>query len=425
MIKAIGRTLFGFSIVLCSGSCVVPPRDGLAQVRVDQVMKLIKCEMVYAVLDKTNQQSEDKKSYPFTFLLQWAVKLHLTVAVDDTGSINPGATLISPLPAVGSVGQQRSVGLGVGFTSEAVRQEEYEYLISFADLEVEFKDRSRAKLYDSCRLDHGLLLESELGLKALVDSALEPVRTGVLRAGGGDVGPGAAPTPQGKLPKPAGQLAAIEKKREPGSSGFVEFGLLSGNVATDIEKQTQAVINNVVKPLYGLATAASFDGKCLAKITLDQNKAIIASIGVSTNVTKYNPDDAPPVRDHILELVRQGFKDTVNSANHMIDGYGDCAAQAGKQDNKTYDPISTITQTVNFYITSSGSVTPTWKLINVTAPLAPTFLSASRKDTNSLIISMGRPIVAADGSITASQAMNNQILAAQLAQAIAQQRLGP
>jgi hypothetical protein len=109
----------------------------------------------------------------------------------------------------------------------------------------------------------------------------------------------------------------------------------------------------------------------------------------------------------------------------MIDGYQACARQLGKQDHKSYDPISTIGQTVNFFVTSSGSVTPTWKLINVTAPLANTFLSASRKDTNSVIISMGRPVVAADGTISASQSMNNQILAAQLGQAISQQRIFP
>ena len=437
MLKVIGRTLFGFSIALCSGSCVVPPRDGLAQVRVDQVVKLVKCEMVNAILAKTNEQSEDKKSYPFTFLLQWAVKLHFTIVVDDQASINPGATLISPLPAVGSVGQQRSVGLGVGFTSQAVRTEEYEYLMSFAELGDEFKKTRKnlariEELYRGCRLDRGLLLESELGLKALVDAALEPVRTDVLRAGRGAIGPGAAPTPQGKLPDPIGQLIVIRANRREIDRLFTQKSLTDsnvapppGNLATDIETQTQAVINNVVKPLYGIASTSSFDPKCLAEITKSQNKAIIASIGVSTNVASYNLESDPGRKQALLDKVEDDFKHTVHRANDMIKGYGICAAGEGKQDNTAYDPIALIGQTVNFYITSTGSVTPTWKLINVTAPLASTFLSATRKDSNTLIISMGRPVLAPDGSITASQAMNNQILAAQLAQAIAQQRFGP
>jgi hypothetical protein len=56
-----------------------------------------------------------------------------------------------------------------------------------------------------------------------------------------------------------------------------------------------------------------------------------------------------------------------------------------------YDPIDLIGETVNFYITLSGSVTPTWKLVRVTAPLAPTFASAIRKNTNTLILTLGRP----------------------------------
>lgn len=431
MIKGDGRALFGFSIALCSSSCVVPPRDGLARVNVDQVMKLIKCEMAQAVLAKTNEQSEDGKSYPYTFLLQWAVKLRLTVVVDDQAAINPGATLISPLPAVGSVGQQRSVGLGVGFSSQAVRTEDYEYLMSFAELGEEFKKTSKnlprmERLYKLCRLDRGLLLESELGLKALVDAALEPVRTEVLRAGPGAIGPGAAPTPQGKLPDPVGEIIAIREKRKTSKKLFADKGLTPpDDEVTKIEVQTQAVINNVVKPLYGISSTSFFAPKCFATITMAQNKAIISSIGVSTNVAKYNLEKREPVKDAIFELVLKDYQDTVKSANAMITAYGVCATSEGKQDHKTYDPISLIGQTVNFTITSTGSVTPAWKLINVTAPLAPTFLSATRKDVNTLIIAMGRPVVAADGSITESQAMTNQILAAQLAQAIAQQRSFP
>jgi hypothetical protein len=85
-----------------------------------------------------------------------------------------------------------------------------------------------------------------------------------------------------------------------------------------------------------------------------------------------------------------------------------------------------ISETVNFFVTGTGSVTPTWKLVKVTAPLAPVFLSGSRKDTNTLILAMGRPAAAvAGGAITASNAMNNQILASILSQAITTQRLGP
>ena len=89
-----------------------------------------------------------------------------------------------------------------------------------------------------------------------------------------------------------------------------------------------------------------------------------------------------------------------------------------------YDPIETISETVNFYLTVSGSITPIWKLVRVTAPLAPTLASGSRKDTNTLILTMGRPLIA-DGKAQASMAMNNQILASLIAQAVTTTRVAP
>ena len=84
-----------------------------------------------------------------------------------------------------------------------------------------------------------------------------------------------------------------------------------------------------------------------------------------------------------------------------------------------------IGETVNFFVTSTGSVTPGWKLVHVTAPLAPTFLAGSRKDTNTLILAMGRPAPAAGGGVVGSNAMNNQILSSILSQAITVQRVLP
>jgi hypothetical protein len=418
MFNRVNRALAGSSFCVILASCVaaIPPRDGLAQVHVDQVIKRIKCDIARAVINKTNQKSLDGKHYPYTFLLDWAAKLHFTISVDNTGSINPGATVINPIPAVGSVTQSRSVGIGAGLQSEAVRQEDYEYLMSFSDMKDEFKKPGKGKLYNYCQFEPGLLLESDLGLSALVDAALTPIEAEILYPGH-DVGPGAAPPAQGKVPDPAGQLAAIANNRKPGHNNEVASLFGNGTEATDIEARTQAIINNIVKPLYAIASASSFEKSCLETVTQKQNQAIIWSIGVSKNAINY-AQAADKDKPGALDAVKNDFTNTVND---LIDTYTNCAKDSGKNTKiKKYDPISTIGATVNFYITSSGSVTPTWKLINVNAPLASTFLSGSRKDTNSFILSMGRPIVSDDGSITASEAMNNQILASQLSQAISQ-----
>jgi hypothetical protein len=410
----------GLLTCLFTGCAVVPQHDGLARVQVDEVVKRVKCDIARAVLLKTNQQSADGK-FPFAFLSGWAAKLHFTIVVDDTASLNPGATLIHPLPSVGSTSQSYSTGLGVGLQSEAVRQEDYEYLMSFSDMAKEFNKPESAELYQGCNFENGLLLESDLGLTELVDSALKPIESRVLHPGN-NIGPGAAPptTPAKQLSDPVGQLAAIAAKHAPNKRNEFTFDFRGESEAAEIEKRTQAVINNIVKPLYGIATTSSFDPKCLQNVTQSQNEAIVWSVGVSENVIRYDQATAEKDKTDALETVKKDFIGAIKAANNLIATYKTCANQDQKDKPKVFDPIDAIGETVNFYVTASGSVTPTWKLVKVTAPLASTFASASRKDTNTLILSMGRPVVAADGSISASQAMTNQILSSLLSQAIAQ-----
>ena len=417
-ISLMRNCLVTINLFMLSGCVVVPPQDGLARVRVDDVMKRVKCDIAKAVLLKTNQKSSDGK-YPFAFLTGWAAKVHLTIVVDDTSSVNPGATFIHVLPSAGSTSQSYSTGVGAGLTAEAVRQEDYEYLLSFSDLEKEFKDPTKGSLYNGCRLENGLLLESDLGLTELVNQAMKPIESGVLYPGN-NIGPGAAPpaTPAKQLSDPAGQLKAIAE-RHANATAFEEE-----SEAADIEKSAQAVINNIVKPLYGVASTSSFEASCLAKITNSQNKAIIWSVGVSENRIAYDQSNDGKVKDQRLKKEKDDFTALVNSANSMISDYQKCANEKQKAKPKVYDPADAISETVNFYVTGSGSVTPTWKLVNLTAPIASTFASISRKDTNTLILSMGRPVIAADGSISASDAMKNQVLSSLLSQAIAQ-RLTP
>jgi hypothetical protein len=82
-----------------------------------------------------------------------------------------------------------------------------------------------------------------------------------------------------------------------------------------------------------------------------------------------------------------------------------------------YDPIDLIQETVNFYITASGSVTPSWKLVRISAPLTSPLLSGTAKTTDSMIITMGRPNIE-NGKQTSSKTMDASLSAALIAQAI-------
>jgi hypothetical protein len=443
--SALGLVAFGASLIGC---VVVPPHDGLARVHVGDVVKRIKCDIAKVVFEKAQERTPDGRT-PFVFLANWAAKIHLTIAVDDTVSLNPGATILRPLDKtvattlIPATVETFSLGIGVGGTTEAIRTEDIEFLVSFSDMITEFQKPSKRELYNNCQFDNGLFLESDLGLAPLVNSALEPIGSGVLYQGN-NVGPGAAP-----VPIPAGQLKGIEKQlgelaklstifskipRE-NLKAFSKDDLkatmqIYNEDATIEETRTQAIIKNIVQPLYTIAST-SLDPSCLKKATQSQFDAITWSANVSLSVIdvrKAIDEGNIDAAEKALGAVKEARKKVTEFAIEMVKEIGVCSTEANKPKPKgppQYDPIDLISETVNFFVTGTGSVTPTWKLVKVTAPLAPVFLSGSRKDTNTLILTMGRPAPAAGGGIMASQAMDNQILAAILSQAITNQRLGP
>src|SRR5258706_10260961 len=107
----------GLSAIACiflSGCVKTPISDGMVDVSVNEIVRRLKCELVEAVGQKSQEDAR------FGFLSQWAAKVHLTLVVDDQVSINPGATLIEPLKIAGT---SRSLAVGAGLTTQAVRPE--------------------------------------------------------------------------------------------------------------------------------------------------------------------------------------------------------------------------------------------------------------------------------------------------------------
>jgi len=82
-------------------------------------------------------------------------------------------------------------------------------------------------------------------------------------------------------------------------------------------------------------------------------------------------------------------------------------------------PLDATSHEIQFIVVMGGSITPTWKLISVTAnPDAP-FLGASRTQTDDLLITLGPIDVLANGrGIAPSAALSAQHLAAQIGQSV-------
>jgi hypothetical protein len=475
----------------CLTACVkIPPRDGMAQVDINEVVRRVKCDLNYIVLKKANQTIGGVQ--PFFFLKTWAARIHLILIVDDQVSLNPGASVTSPLHTVNGVGQSFTLGVGAGVTTQAVRTEELDFLLSFQDLDGEFKKwDENGPRYDHCLREPGLLLESDLGLADLVDSALRPIESGILLPAH-NVPPSAGLPPAippdalriylaqvGAAQRETRQEAEASKKTpkivpqesiktivngqlifdlqakkllkdfhlDPGVMTLekqdiddksdeekkkieaVKQIVANSVAATATETKTQAIINNIVKPLYGIALA-SLDPSCMKLATEAQYDAITYSTNVSTFVVRADDAKDLPTSEAALKGANDSRLNVVDSTNAMANAIKACTkttTELKKHPKPSvpvlYDPIDIISETVNFYVTSTGSVTPTWKLVRVTAPLSGTFLSGTRKDSNTLILAMGRPAPTANGGVKSSDAMNNQILSSILSQAVAQQRI--
>jgi hypothetical protein len=428
-------------------SCVVAPKlDGAANVPLNAVVKRIKCDLVSAVQTKSHQDSR------FQFLTQWAAKVHLTVVVDDTGSINPGATFIEPLKVAGT---SRSLGVGGGFTAQAVRQEDIEFFLAFPTIISELHSaKTFNELYNGCPNPEGILLESDLDLLSIFDKALGPVGEGTLykgpQSGIGAGGPSAIPPGEVAnirqsleqlraihFPQPAPTDARAFKESNPDFAPFLDkvekdlgnaaAATIASNIteARRLERDTKSVVTNIVTPLFDIASTEN--PICLPAINGARAQSVTWATVVS--LRKIDVDRAKTDTDSTKALTdeKAAQDKAIDFAKKMVGLISDCPAAAKKPPPgpALYDPIDLIGETVNFYITLTGSVTPTWKLVRVTAPLAPTFASAIRKDTNTLILTLGRPAYQ-DGKVAGpSSAMSQQMLTSILSQAFANRPVIP
>jgi hypothetical protein len=444
MRRPLGFILFALLLPPLPGCTVVPSMDGAANVSVNDVAKRVKCDIWKVVWAKLNEPPFDRHhNNRYAFLKGWGAKVHLTLAVDNTGSLNPGAMLIKPLPA----SQSFSLGLGAGATTEAVSTTDYEFLLSFAEMNGELRKDPSLAGYNGCFLREGLLLESDLRIDELFERALEPVEYGTLRVGHhpGVAGASAPPTPAGEIPdyddfqalfaklqkaRPAGPSPlspeALEKiKKSQSLNNLVPMEdheikdqhIIDENkkIALQLETLAQTYINNIVKPVTDILSA-SFPA-CVKTVTQLRNEAIIQAALVSND--KIDVDGAKTVEasSTAMTALNKKFDELERVVRKVVGELKICPQlPVPRTIPQAYDPLDLVSQTINFYITSSGSITPTWKLTRVTAPLASTFASVSRKDTNTLIIAFGRPDLSKEGG--GNTAISNQILTGTLRDAI-------
>ena len=85
----------------------------------------------------------------------------------------------------------------------------------------------------------------------------------------------------------------------------------------------------------------------------------------------------------------------------------------------TASPFLTLTHHVKFIVVSSGSVTPTWKLLRVTGNPSGPFASAIRTRTDDITITLGASTTAENGAKAPSTDAHDQFFANLIGQAVA------
>lgn len=177
-------------------------------ISINEVVKRVKCEIWYSIEDRP------EKRYPW--FNKWVVQADLTLTVNDSSSINPGAMFIEPLRAktianrVTSASQTVSLGLGAGDMNTAFRTEIVSFSISVAELRKQFEHPTPQMIaeYNDC-YPYGIGdVTGNLGLKEWVDSAFGPIDNGLLKEGQHSAPKAPTGTQGGAPPPPTGAFVS-------------------------------------------------------------------------------------------------------------------------------------------------------------------------------------------------------------------------
>lgn len=419
----------GLSFLLVG--CDTPPLEmTTGGVRVDDVVKRVKCELADAVDYAVTQKK-------LAWLEKWTTRIDLTLQLEAEGGFSPSATYVQSFhnayneaagpttlgsTTIGSIARTFSLSGGLNLNGQATRTDVLSFALSFDELrDWRKRERDQAQqkgLPDPCLSASGTGVLSDLGLRDWIAESLEPVAEGDLTAGDN-------PTPT--YTKPAGSKAAAAAPA-PKFVALINWDRVKDHVeaiekqlaaASKASMQAQASVTKAKKLVgpYGDILSPGYEVR-LDKVIQNASKqsnyaegerdfvkmAICRAVGsVNSGVPqKYTQEyhDCSGSPDKVL-LCHDGqsLPKTFTEADYPI--AVTCATDAANQAqldaqkaatdassiSKPDAPIIGVSQSVNFVVTFGGSVTPTWMLTVWRGPTAA--LSAMGIRTHTLDIAIG------------------------------------
>lgn len=434
-------------------------------VLVIDVVQRVKCELYKAVrghLPVATLGAKDKKELIFDkkdsrlWFSKWDATTKLELVLNDQSGVAPGLTFTSPLvngynfaggpssiplhpgtaftPMVGSVAQNFSFAIGGTASTQSFRTDDVQFTVSLSELVKEFEfglnDDQKSKLYMDCmdeghELPENAFLESNLGLKEWIDSAMgptepkEPWLPAYLTEGYHPVvsaqGPSNPPKPAATASTAGGRKAAVVL---PPQEQIVEELKSIDTQLSTLKKSLDVLKDNfekVVTPIFSLVS--NLPGLCPqveAAQAKDFGRFELAAQGLFDDANKLADivrkativadDQKPPTggmrlsdAESTLDSVRQDISlinQNIAGANHNAGGlyaaYTQCKKQNKSAPQPKDPPIDNLTHSVQFILAAGANATPSWTFVRIKTGSSP-LLSVSHSYTQTLSIVLASP----------------------------------
>jgi hypothetical protein len=373
---------------LCLFSCTTVPdlAPTTASIPIYKIVERVKCELLDAMKGPLHEAADAARHHRrsrYAFLQNWTAGVDLTLIVNDQGGISPGATFTQPLKTesiplrVTNFARSFNFAVGGGVTTQSFRTEAVSFDLSLKEVSDELDNPRKPgnlQFYHNCVLDSGMDLNSNLGLREWIDSALSPLAP--------PTSPDYPYLTEGHHPPPAAKAAVG------GTIGREALENPTPQDVADVAAKAAALQAEVI----ALRTKATTDQpSCVAEIIKQASQgdsdaaeaAAAAKIAADKNATPALVSDA-------YSMALKALAATQNDRNAVVASYNKCVSTVPLD-----PPMSAISHQVQFIVAWSASATPSWTLLHFKGPGpgagSNSLLSASQTDTHTLTITLGAP----------------------------------
>jgi hypothetical protein len=367
-------------LIFLTGCDVVPPLEhATGGIPVRDIVMRVKCELAEAF----DQKVQDPH---FRWMADWTAKVDLTLQADASGGFNPGGSYISPIQTESiswgkvtrNFTQDFTLGAGLNLSEKATRTEMISFSLSLKELKAWRKTQRPLCVPD------GRELAGELGFKEWVDTALEPVAMGDLKAGdhpspasAKSGGKGSSSTGKARsnavlsFKAQAAEAVSQAKKDSNDAQKAADNAESSASKADSAVRNAEAAYSSVLESGYrrqssnyvNAARNQAREANRLADLASEKTRE--AQSAANTIADNDYSDAARTALDKVLKLADEARVAAVNAKNQ---------ADAAEKNNllaqqRTPDaPIDSISHSVQFVVSYGASVSPSWNLMHFKGP---------------------------------------------------------